>query len=96
MRGASVKLLWSIQTWVEPVTEIASKALFQLPLEPSFGSQTGATSHGLTSLRLRMMICETFDTMMWPLTMPALASPISVVLLFRRTAPRAAWSALLA
>jgi hypothetical protein len=43
-----------------------------------------------------MMIWETFDRMMWPLTRPELApSPIRVVLLLRRMAPRADWSAVL-
>jgi hypothetical protein len=41
------------------------------------------------------MTCDTFATTMWPLEMPELLSPISVVLLLSRTAPRAAWSALL-
>jgi hypothetical protein len=67
-----------------------------LPVEPSVGSQTGSTSQGFTIFRLRMMTCETLDRMMWPFTRPALApSPIRVVLLFRRMAPRADWSAVL-
>ena len=43
-----------------------------------------------------MMICDTLLSRMWPLTTPALLpSPISVVLLLRRIAPRVDWSALL-
>jgi hypothetical protein len=73
-----------------------SNCEFQLPLLPSFGSQTGLTSHGLTMVRLRTMtFCTLVIEMLAFTSFVSLLMPIRVVLLPSLILLRVDWSLVL-
>ncbi len=90
----SVKVLWSIQTWVEPVITALSYSEFQLPSAVSVGSHCGKQSSGLSRVTLRTMTLSTF--LIWrlaPLKPASLPTPTMVVLAGTFALMYLSWSA---